>query len=355
MATAPTLKYAPQQEKEIFDLLWSQEIMECPLKFVMAAFPWGKKGTPLEHHKGPRKWQAELLQRVGEHYRKNLTHHPDNPELFAPFNSCTSSGRGIGKSAIVSWLSLWMLSCHRGASVILTANTETQLKTKTFAELGRWHAMMINSHWFEKQALALHPAPWYAKLLEEQLSISSTYYYIQGLTWTEDNPDAFAGTHNMYGLMLLMDEASGVPQPIFNVSKGFFTELTPNRFWFCFSNPRRNTGAFYEAFHSERDFWTHLQYIDARQVEGSDTKILQQIVDKYGMDNDITRTEVLGQFPKQSDSQFISRETVEAAELRELMRFGLEQRQHHLTQLKTPQPSVLGTSGLRCTRFSATG
>jgi hypothetical protein len=311
-------KYTPQQEKELMKTIWTPDIAQDPYNYVMFAFPWGKRGTPLEHHSGPRQWQAELLKRTGEHYRNNLAHYPDKPQLYNPFNSCTSSGRGIGKSAIVAWLSLWMMSTQRGSSTVLTANTETQLKTKTFAEIGRWHALAINSHWFEKQSLAILPAEWYATLLEEQLSISRTYHYAQGVTWTEDNPDAFAGSHNMYGFMLLMDEASGVPQSIFNVSKGFFTELTPNRFWFCFSNPRRNTGAFYEAFHSERDFWTHLQYIDARKVEGSDTRVLQAIVDKYGIDSDVSRTEVLGQFPKQSDSQFISRDIVEAAELREL-------------------------------------
>jgi hypothetical protein len=37
-----------------------------PLKYVLWAFPWGEKGTPLEKHTGPRKWQRKVLWRIGE-------------------------------------------------------------------------------------------------------------------------------------------------------------------------------------------------------------------------------------------------------------------------------------------------
>ena len=32
-----------------------------PLGFVLAMFPWGRKGTHLEHHQGPDVWQREAL------------------------------------------------------------------------------------------------------------------------------------------------------------------------------------------------------------------------------------------------------------------------------------------------------
>ncbi len=54
----------------------------------------------------------------------------------------------------------------------------------------------------------------------------------------------FFGVHSNYGVCLIMDEASGIPAPIYSVSEGFFSEPTADRYWFCFSNPRRNTGSF---------------------------------------------------------------------------------------------------------------
>jgi hypothetical protein len=81
--------------------------------------------------------------------------------------------------------------------------------------------------------------------------------------------------------MVIFDEASGIDDAIWAVTAGFFTENTPNRFWLAFSNPRRNTGYFYETFHSKREFW-HTKVVDARTVEGTDKQVYQQIIDEYG-------------------------------------------------------------------------
>jgi len=47
--------------------------------------------------------------------------------------------------------------------------------------------------------------------------------------------------------MLVFDESSGIPDSIWSVAAGFFTEDTPNRFWLAFSNPRRTAGIFTSA------------------------------------------------------------------------------------------------------------
>jgi hypothetical protein len=39
-----------------------------------------------------------------------------------------ASGRGIGKSALVAWLALWFVSTRIGATAIISANTEDQLR-----------------------------------------------------------------------------------------------------------------------------------------------------------------------------------------------------------------------------------
>ena len=72
--------------------------------------------------------------------------------------------------------------------------------------------------------------------------------------------------------MVIFDEASGIDDSIWSVTAGFFTENTPNRLWLAFSNPRRNTGYFYECFNSKRDFWTN-KVVDARTVEGTDKAV----------------------------------------------------------------------------------
>ena len=304
-------RYTGAEEQELMTRIWSEEIKDNPYNYVMYAFPWGKKGTPLEHQLGPRKWQKKLLLSMAEHIKKNktLVALGKTPEVF---QDSTSSGRGIGKSALVAWLDLWMMSCILGSTTQVTANTEDQLKLKTWAELGKWHTMAINSHWFDRSALSLKPAPWFEILLKDQLKIDTAYYYAQAVTWSEENPDAFAGAHNMAGICLIFDEASGIPKPIWTVSEGFFTEPTIYRFWLVFSNPRRNTGSFFECFHAMRDFWRH-RYIDSRTVEGLDQRVFLQIIAKYGEDSDEAAIEVKGEFPQQGDMQFISTKVVQAA------------------------------------------
>jgi hypothetical protein len=306
-----------KEEQQLMADIWSPQIKDNPYHFVMYVFPWGKKGTPLENFKGPRTWQKNLLLEIAAHIEENKNKLRQNkfPEVF---KDATASGRGPGKSTVVAWLNLWMMSCHLGASSITTANTEDQLKSRTWAELGRWHTLSINSHWFERNALSIKPASWFKDLIENQLKIDTGYYYAQAQLWSEERPDAFAGLHNNYGVLLIFDEASGIPQPIWSVSEGFFTEPTIYRFWLVFSNPRRNTGAFFECFHKNRDFWRK-RTIDSRTVEGTDQKVFADIIARYGEDSDEARIEVKGQFPRQGDKQFISREVIENARTRELI------------------------------------
>lgn len=309
--------YDAKDEEKLMKLLWSPEVADDPYKFVMAVFPWGKEGTPLARFKGPRSWQEDELKKVGVHFRlqkKNL----EKGVLPEPYHSATVSGRGPGKSSLVAWLNLWMMSCQLGSMCITTANTEAQLKTKTWAELGKWHTMALNSHWFERLALSLKPAPWFKELLEEKLKLDTGYYYAEALLWNEDNPDAFAGAHNFNGTMLIFDEASGIPKNIWDVSEGFFTEAVAPRFWFVFSNPRRNTGPFFECFHKNRAFWPNRRHIDSRTIEGIDRGVLDRIIAKNGEDSDTARVEVKGEFPSHGDNQFISRELVDQATLRDL-------------------------------------
>lgn len=318
MAKMHKSPYSAEDEQNLMAQLWSDEIRDNPYNFVMFCFPWGQEGTPLANHKGPREWQKEILLDMARHIKENKK-RMENGELPQVYRCAVASGRGIGKSALTSWLNLWSMSCVLGGSCVTTANTEQQLKTRTWAELGKWHTLMINSHWFDRTALSFFPHKWYKEALSQDLKVDSQYYYAQAQLWQEDNPDAFAGLHNENGMMIIFDEASGIPQPIWTVTEGFFTDICLHRYYFVFSNPRRNTGAFYECFHKDRANWRR-NNIDSRSVAGVDTNALEHIVHKYGEDSDEARVEVKGEFPRQGDSQFISREIIDMAVGREIQK-----------------------------------
>jgi hypothetical protein len=299
--------YSAEDEQELMARLWAPAIKDNPLAFVMFAFPWGQPGTPLEHFKGPRKWQREVLQSVGDHIKAN-----NGKTDFDTLRHAVSSGRGIGKSALVSWITIWMLSTRIGSTTIISANSESQLRSVTWAEITKWLAMSLNSHWFEVSATRLMPAKWITELVERDLKKGTRYWGVEGRLWSAENPDAYAGVHNFDGVLVVFDEASGIDDSIWAVTSGFFTENTPNRFWMAFSNPRRNTGYFYEAFNSKREFWT-TKVVDARTVEGTDKQVYQQIIDEYGADSSQAHVEVYGQFPSEGDDQFISANLVDDA------------------------------------------
>jgi hypothetical protein len=302
-----TTIYKPEDEQELMATLWTPAIADDPEAFVLFAFPWGQENTPLQHFKGPRKWQREVLREIAAHIKRQQGRID-----FETLRHAVSSGRGIGKSALVSWLTIWMLSTRIGSTTIISANSEAQLRAVTWAEITKWLAMSINSHWFEVAATKITPANWLTELVEKDLKKGTRYWAVEGRLWSAENPDAYAGVHNYDGVMVIFDEASGIDDSIWSVTAGFFTENTPNRLWLAFSNPRRNTGYFYECFNSKRDFWSN-KVVDARTVEGTDKQVYQSIIDEYGPDSAQAHVEVYGMFPSEGDDQFIPANIVDEA------------------------------------------
>ena len=178
------MKYSPQQEKQLMTEIWSMNIKDDPVNFVKFIFPWGEKGTPLEEFEGPRKWQEKILRDMAMHIQRNQT--LDLPEMF---RLAVASGRGIGKSALVAWIILWMLSTRLGSTIIVTANTEQQLRSRTWAELGKWLTLSLNAHWFIRTATTLKPAQWFEEALIRDLKIDTGYYYAQAQLWSEERPE----------------------------------------------------------------------------------------------------------------------------------------------------------------------
>ena len=146
-----TTVYSPEEEQRLMATLWNPALKNDPLAFERLAFPWGKPNTPLEHFEGPRKWQREVLVELRDHI------HANNGRIdFETLRLAVSSGRGIGKSALVSWLTIWMLTTRIGSTTIVSANSEAQLRSVTWAEITKWLSMAIHTHWFEVSATRGH-------------------------------------------------------------------------------------------------------------------------------------------------------------------------------------------------------
>ncbi|MCG7869885.1 MAG: terminase [Candidatus Thiodiazotropha taylori] len=272
-----------------------------PLGHVMYVYPWGEPGTELEH-KEIREWQREVLEEIGEKLRAGEIGVKEAIQI------AVSSGHGIGKSALVAWVIKWAMDTQVNTKGVVTANTETQLKTKTWAEMAKWHYMAITEHWFKYTATAL-------------FSTDTKYertWRMDMVPWSERNTEAFAGLHNEgKRIILIFDEASAIVDLIWEVSEGALTDEDTEIIWLAFGNPTRNDGRFKECWERFRDIWSR-RSIDSRDVPGTNKRQIEKWAKTYGEDSDFFKVRVKGEFPNQSAKQYYSLSDINEAKGRHL-------------------------------------
>lgn len=258
-----------------------------PLGFVLWAFPWGEPGE-LENFSGPEPWQCEILDQLG----RGLI------DFAGAIRLARTSGHGIGKSALVSWLILWAMSTLEDTVGVVTANTETQLKTKTWVQLAKWYRLCITRDMFKMTATALfsndpeHERTWRMDMVP----------------WSERNTEAFAGLHNQgKRILLVFDEASAIPDLIWEVSEGALTDRDTQIIWAVFGNPTKNKGRFRDCFPGGKFHhrWNSAA-IDSREVSLTDKDQIREWASDHGEDSDFFRIRVRGIFPRIDAESFIS-------------------------------------------------
>lgn len=297
--------YVPEQ----VDLLLADECAEFyddPYGWVLWAFDWDE--GDLKGFEGPDEWQRDTLVDIGNAVKERGF---DGVTPVDPIREATASGHGIGKSALTAWLILWIMSTRPYAKGIVTANTSDQLRTKTWGELGKWRSRCIVGHWFEynngRGSMSIYHKSW------------PESWRADAQTCREENSEAFAGLHSANSTpFYLFDEASAVPDKIWEVAEGGLTDGEP--MFFCFGNPTRNTGKFRDCFGRGKHRWNTRQ-IDSRTAKMTNKKLIAQWAADWGDDSDFFRVRVLGRFPRAGDMQFISTEDAFAAQKREPGRY----------------------------------
>jgi hypothetical protein len=272
-----------------------------PLGFARWAFPWGEAGTELARFREPYKWQCAYLEELGDCIRNGKS------ALMA-----TTSGHGTGKSALNGMETWWGFSTRAGTRGVITANTDNQLRTKTWVEMAKWHRLFIAKHLFKYTATALYSVD------EER----AKEWRIDLVPWSERNTEAFAGLHNAGGrILILFDEASAIPDIIWETTEGALTDEDTEILWSVKGNPTRNQGRFRDCFPGGRfaHRWLHRK-IDSRSVPGTNKEQIEAWRQDYGEDSDFFRVRVKGDFPVSDANSFISLDIARAAAKRPLDR-----------------------------------
>ncbi|MBS6956531.1 MAG: terminase [Enterocloster asparagiformis] len=206
------------------------------------------------------------------------------------------SGHGIGKSAVEAWSVIWFICTRPFPKIPCTAPTEHQLMDVLWAEISKWMrnnpALKDELIWTkEKLYMKGYPEEWFA------------------VPRTATNPEALQGFHAEH-VLYIIDEASGVSDKVFEPVLGAMTGEDAKLL--MMGNPTRLTGFFYDSHHRNRAQYSAM-HVDGRDSCHVSKKFVQQIIDMFGMDSDVFRVRVAGQFPKATPDSLIAMEWCESA------------------------------------------
>jgi hypothetical protein len=236
----------------------------------------------------PLPYQAEFLEAIASGERK----------------ISIRSGHGTGKSTAASWAMLWYFLMHYPNKVVVTAPTSSQLFDALFAEMKRW----INE-------LPPH--------LQSVLNVKSdrvehnsapSEMFISARTSRAETPEALAGVHSEH-VMLVVDEASGVPEKVFEAAAGSMSGH--NATTIMLSNPTRSSGTFYESQTRMASSWWTRRWSCVDSPLVSD-EFVDEMRLRYGEESNAFRIRVLGEFPLADDDTIIPFHLAEAAQHRDV-------------------------------------
>lgn len=195
------------------------------------------------------------------------------------------SGHGVGKTSMCSVMILWFLSLHpKDAKCICTAPTSHQLFDNLWAEVSKWRQNM--------------PLPW-----RERLKITSDRMVVRGMeancyavarTARPENPDALQGAHATH-VLVLVDEASGVNDKIFEPVEGILT--TRGARIALVGNPTKTDGYFFRTHNSDRGAWSTF-VLSSEKSPFVEKGYCERMAARYGKESNLYRVRVLGEFPK---------------------------------------------------------
>lgn len=234
------------------------------------------------------------------------------------------SSHGIGKSYIAARTALWFLYSHPDSKVITTAPSFRQVEDILWREMRVAHAK-------SKYDLG-------GKMLQTTLNLDNDWF---ALGLSTDQPDRFQGFHAV-DILLIIDEAAGVKEDIFNASEGIVSSDHSRVLYI--GNPTNLSGAFYNSFKLENWNKIHISAFDTPNFTTfgitlddirSNTwlpKITSElpapylvspewVYDKYlswGEGNPMWESRVLGNFPQQGEDTLIPLIKIEEAITRQI-------------------------------------
>lgn len=204
----------------------------------------------------------------------------------APTRISVVSGHGIGKSALLAMIILWFLYVKTGSQVACTSPGAEQMYDVLWKELKKWIDGMKEDE--DRDRYVWESAHIRMRGYEQT-------WFARAKTSSKENTEALAGIHADWVLMAV-DEASGVEEPIFETMEGALT--SGNTLVIMISNGTRSIGYFYDSHHKDKDRWQCYSF-NSEESPRVDNKYVSDIIKKYGKDSTQYRVRVQGKFPEE--------------------------------------------------------
>jgi phage terminase large subunit len=209
------------------------------------------------------------------------------------------SGHGVGKSLWLAALVVWFSCTRLPFKVGMTAPSAPQLHDALLGEIRALYRRL--------------PQAW-AMLFSVQsdrieLKSQPDNCFVSARTSRADSPESLQGLHSE-NLLLVIDEASGVPEAVFEAAVGSMS--TPRAITVMTGNPTRATGMFWRAFNMEPERWW-LRKVSCHESPRVDEAFIEEVLNRWGPDSNQYRVRVLGEFPLAEDDTLIPAGLVESA------------------------------------------
>ena len=282
--------------------------------------------------------QKEVLEALGDLYRaKYMKREVDRKrdpskiglgdftdlmkDLSTKIGISITAGRGVGKSALLSWIIIWFLLNVDEARLVCTSTKQDQLKTVIWAGVSQWlHARLPNGEYaflfrdlikvtgerivFDDTVPSEKMQPRFAKMAICQRNANIA-----------DQQATLSGDHSP-NMIMIADESAGIPDAVFEPLERTLTgkfNIVIQTF-----NPIKNSGYAHDSQYGKiADRWMKFRW-NAEESELVSKASLAMALEKYGnRESDGYRVNVLGLPPQGGDDVLIPYSWVSEASNRE--------------------------------------
>ena len=258
-------------------------------------------------------WREHPVTFIEQMFRPNEGVRPHQAELLNAVASgerkvTMRSGRRVGKTTSMAWLSAWWLMTRPDARVVVTAPSSSQLEDAFKPEFRKWIQRLpeeVRTMW----VLTADKFHW--RMAEDQGYES----FVTCRTARADQPESLQGI-NAPNTLVLPDEAAGVPDAVLSSLSG---SMGDDRSQMVLTgNPNRDTGYFYDThFGPIRDDWYKI-HVNSEDVPSVSRDWIEEMAQKYGRSSNEFRVHVLGEPPTAADMNLIARELAQSATTRDV-------------------------------------